>query len=767
METLEDHVIFLRRFLSRAKKYNIKLSPEKCAFGVKEIIFCGHHLSAEGAKISPKRLTILRQYPYFDVDSKKKNADLSLYGFYGFHNKWVKNYSMHERKMRDLIKSNKENKISSEKCNAEIKIITEELKNLIEKQAVKMPNKNDDVTIVVDSSGRSYGGMIYCDRGVIAYSAGSHSPQIVTTHPTYLLELRALTTVVQKFYKYMRAAKSVTIKSDNLSSTFALSGKIKRCASVRACQYILNLQMLLNSLDFKIVHLSGVDNQLADCLSRLSYDKHGNFTQEEFLPKPELVFGKLDEEQVVHLASAWAPPNLLSPDTLLTPENTSLILDDTEQKQLASFSSNFKNKKSKKLCEWTFNTDNTPMYPKLSEKTNSVKFSIPFLSENFESEIKFFTSIHKKTHHSAKKMYDTFKARGFQVNLKTLQAVEFCCKTCNKYRKVAPLSKLHPRESPSTELEEFHIDFVVKSGEHSSPRGYRAIFTVLDSFSRYFLAFPTEDMYVKTAVTKLKDIFITLGRLPNKIFADNAFDSDDILKTFCDDMGITYSFRASHLSRSCMVERMHRELHAKIKGFTGNNHRDWDLYLHKATYSLNTQIHSATQFTPFFLMFGFEAPDVYPSPRITPENEEWKICKKYAQINSNLQKDKYRSDFQFPTLEPGLRVQVFYKSGKNETGKTGLVIEDDGGAEALVLVGKSNAPIKVHKGMLKISKDKEEDYKMVFKLPDNIDQVEYVVETDAGITEKTTKNKDGSEKRYPESRSKTYRKKLRDRSPGN
>ena len=71
----------------------ILLGISKCIFAASETVFCGHSVSPRGIQISPKRVTLLKEYPKFDCRSKKKNADLTLLGFYNYHHKWVKNYS--------------------------------------------------------------------------------------------------------------------------------------------------------------------------------------------------------------------------------------------------------------------------------------------------------------------------------------------------------------------------------------------------------------------------------------------------------------------------------------------------------------------------------------------------------------------------------------------------------------------------------------------------------------------------------------------------
>ena len=102
-------------------------------------------------------------------------------------------------KFKQNIKKYKEKNISYKTCNEKIKEITEQIKKEVVKTVVVTPTKDDTLTLVSDSSGRSWGGVLYTDRGVIAYTGGTHPENIANTHTIYLLELRALAQTIQKF----------------------------------------------------------------------------------------------------------------------------------------------------------------------------------------------------------------------------------------------------------------------------------------------------------------------------------------------------------------------------------------------------------------------------------------------------------------------------------------------------------------------------------------------------------------------------------------
>jgi len=658
-----DQLLFTRRFLSRCQAYGVALNIKKCTFAAETVSFCGHSVSQKGITISPKRVSILRDYPDFDVRSRRKNADLTLYGFYGYHSKWVNNYSKKERAMKDAIEQYKTKQIDAQTCNDKIKSITDAIKKEVLACAVVTPNKQDTVTLVTDSSGRSWGSVLYCDRGIIAYSAGTHAVDIIRTHSIYLLELRTLSLAVQKMFKLMSMAGDIIIKTDNFSATFCLSKRAKPKISTRALQYIQNITMWLANFHPKIVHLGTKENKLCDALSRLSYNAQGEFTQHEELPHPSQFFGKIREE----IAAV---------------------------------------RKQAKL----------PEYPATKTAIGGTAFQISQMGKTEQEHEDFVKRIHKSTHWSEKKMSATLRSAGFNIATDIVKRVSEQCITCNNPRKVAPLSKLHPKPTPHEPFDELHIDFVDKKANKSSSRGHIGILTMICVTTRYAFAIPMKRLTIQPVIEQLRLIFSILGRKCSSIYADNAFQYGP-LQDFCEKSNITISFRASNLSRSVLVERFHRTLHDKLSSFTPHNSGDWDIYLHDAVISLNAQLHDSTGFTPYFLLFGHQHPLLRISDSketLKETNQTWQDCLLIARTISDSDKIK-RADFKynFPQFDADAKVLVKYDPSKNGEYKEATVVEDDGGAELKLKFSPGGQIFKVHKGMIHVSKGTNE-YESVF-----------------------------------------------------
>ena len=60
-ETREGHFTALDKFLARAEKYNLRLNPKKCVFGVTSGKLLGHIVSQKGIEVDPDKVKAIRE----------------------------------------------------------------------------------------------------------------------------------------------------------------------------------------------------------------------------------------------------------------------------------------------------------------------------------------------------------------------------------------------------------------------------------------------------------------------------------------------------------------------------------------------------------------------------------------------------------------------------------------------------------------------------------------------------------------------------------
>ena len=62
-ETREEHFEALDKFLARLEKYNLRLNPKKCIFGVTSRKLLGHIVSERGIEVDPDKIKAIQEIP--------------------------------------------------------------------------------------------------------------------------------------------------------------------------------------------------------------------------------------------------------------------------------------------------------------------------------------------------------------------------------------------------------------------------------------------------------------------------------------------------------------------------------------------------------------------------------------------------------------------------------------------------------------------------------------------------------------------------------
>ena len=95
-----EHVKDLERFFERMVKFNLKLAPKKTNLGVKQVIFLGHKVTAEGVWPDPEKVVPMLNLPMPTNVSGLR----SLLGSLSYYRKFLKNMSAKVRPLTELLK---------------------------------------------------------------------------------------------------------------------------------------------------------------------------------------------------------------------------------------------------------------------------------------------------------------------------------------------------------------------------------------------------------------------------------------------------------------------------------------------------------------------------------------------------------------------------------------------------------------------------------------------------------------------------------------
>ena len=303
----ETQKAFLRIMFGRLRKLGVFLSIKKSMFFRSKVDFCGCEISKEGYKINEKRQKILLQYPDFLVQTKKKNAILSMLGFYNWHRNFVRDYANIDHSIRKIYKDYTENKIDAENANRLIKEFTDGLKNEIMSTMLISPSKNDICVLETDAAKSAWGYVCYVPKkGVISYGGGKFCATI-SSHNIYEKELCALSKSIKDTYRFLVQAKSCQIKNDNISAILG-SNRTNTTPKMtpRVIKYLSEIQILTMDLDSSILWLNTKANLISDQISRLNYNENGDIVLDEKVNFNAVDFSEQELDQTALVESVYS-----------------------------------------------------------------------------------------------------------------------------------------------------------------------------------------------------------------------------------------------------------------------------------------------------------------------------------------------------------------------------------------------------------------------------------------------------------------------------
>lgn len=99
-ESPEEHLKHLETVFQRLRDYNIVVNPAKCVFGAHEVEYLGHHISPEGSRPLPDKVTAIANFP-----KPKTIKDLRRFlGMLNFYRRFVKNAAQTQAPLHHLLK---------------------------------------------------------------------------------------------------------------------------------------------------------------------------------------------------------------------------------------------------------------------------------------------------------------------------------------------------------------------------------------------------------------------------------------------------------------------------------------------------------------------------------------------------------------------------------------------------------------------------------------------------------------------------------------
>jgi hypothetical protein len=257
---------FLERLEQVFHRFSVKhifLQPKKCKFGLKRVEYCGKQISKEGISMSAEKINAIQLIP-------KPMTNTTLRSFIGAAN-WFRDFvpgqSMVMKPLQDMILHSKakSHKIT---WTAEGEVAFEEIRRLIRLcPLMHFLDGFSPIVLMTDASDYGIGG-------ILTQQVGSGKPQPIGYFSKSLTEVQLRWSTIQKeayaifctilYFAHLLRDVHFTVKTDHRNLTF-----LKEDSN----SMVVRWNVALQEFDYSVEFVKGVDNDIADALSRLCINR--------------------------------------------------------------------------------------------------------------------------------------------------------------------------------------------------------------------------------------------------------------------------------------------------------------------------------------------------------------------------------------------------------------------------------------------------------------------------------------------------------------
>lgn len=474
-------------------------------------------------------------------------------GLTGYYQKFIANYGKIAKPLTELTKK------EGFKWNEEAEKAFQTLKTAVTSSPVlTLPNFELPFEIKCDASGKGVGAVLMQMKHPIAYFSKAFTASKLSKS-AYDKELMALVLAIQHWRHYLLGRRFV-VYSDQKSLKHLLQQRITTANQQEWMAKLLGF-------DFEVVYKVGVENKVADALSR----QHEEATIQTMLSFPIWTQGKQLQQEVMQ-------------DPVLKGIIKAIQSDPTSKPGFV-------------LKGGVLFYKNRLVIPAKSP-------IIDDLLRDFHSSPSGGHSGYLRTY---RRMAGTLYWQGM---MKRVQEFVKACDTCQrqKYAATTPSGLLQPLPIPVLVWSEISMDFITNLPKSN---GYEAILVVVDRLSKYSHFIPLKHPFTARSIASIfvKEV-VRLHGVPESILSDRdpLFVSIFWKELFKLIGTVLKMSSAYHPQTDGQTEVVNRCLEAYLRCFISDQPKSWAHWIPWAELWYNTSFHISTGFTPFEVVYGRKPP---------------------------------------------------------------------------------------------------------------------------------------------------------------
>jgi transposase InsO family protein len=588
----ETHKEHLRTVLDRLDKHNITINEAKCEFGVKHLTFLGHEIDSNGIRPSSERVQAIKDLPMPDSIKSLRR----FIGMVNYYRRFIPHCASISAPLTDALRGTPK----SFKITEEQKESINRLKQSIS-EAVLLQHYAPDapLSIAVDASNTAVGAVIQQTRQGLWVPLAFFSKRLTPTetkYSTFGRELLAIYLAIKHFRHFVEG-RNFTVYTDHKPLTHAIHSSSDKYSprETRHLDYI-------SQFTSDIRHISGMDNVVADTLSRIN----------AIQPEHQVI----DFEEI---AKAQA---------------TEEFQKEIRQSSLKTMSTAIPNSKLKLLCE-TSTRQYRPIIP------------LPYRRLIFDK-------LHGISHPGIRATQKLITQRF--VWPKMNKDIRLWAQTCHQCQS----SKVHRHNKtplgtftlPDARFSHVHLDLV---GPLPTSGNFNYLLTCIDRFTRWPVAIPLPDITALTVAQAFLSGWVAHYGCPATVTTDRGqqFEStlfEQLMQTLgCQRIRTT----AYHPAANGLVERFHRQLKASIMAVG----KDWSTALPLILLGIRSSIKTDLKCSPSELVYGttLRLPGEFIDHSCITNTPSSSYAQQLCQFMSKLRPTETRPQFTKVSVDPKLR----------------------------------------------------------------------------------------------------------------
>ena len=513
-KTEEEHYQHLEEIFARLAKYGLSLNVTKSSFCLPEVNFLGHKIKQGGYLPTDERVRYLSQLK----KPKTIEALRSIIGTFNFYRIFKRQAAAILAPLNEVLKGRtKRRDRTPVQWTPELSLAFDKAKELFSTYTLlHYPRENCTLILSADASGTAIGAVLeQVNKNGECEPIGFFSRKLDQQQqqwPTYDCELYALYSAVE-YFECLVEGRHLILATDHkpLTNMFVAQRSFKLQRRSRQVQY-------LSQFTNEIIHIAGINNVIADQLSRPEAEVHTICKALEFdFTMPAFASAQRDDTETQTIRKNGLKDHTIS----------DIICDDGQTV----------------LCS-VFKGKNRPIVPQVLRSV-------------------VFNKLHGIAHPGLKATQRLISDRYYWPGLKKdVRTWHKACEPCQKNKITRHTKAPFAAFPPSDRFEHVHMDIVILK----SSKGYKYLCTFTDRSTRWLEAVPMKDITAETVARAFVENWVARFGVPSHVTTDRGaqFTSalfGEISKLLGSRQVLTTAYNPK---ANGIIERRHRQLKAAL-----------------------------------------------------------------------------------------------------------------------------------------------------------------------------------------------------------